>query len=294
MKVGIYTKNKDEKLKTKFDLLIYPVKEPSGERREPWSFAVNSVSLFGDTKRTQKQPQIAALSKEGLHAVPSNLRDGFAWGWVCPNETSYQDEILSLIDKILEEEPKGLHLDDIHFPDENYCYCERCRGIFTGSNRYAKRASLITDTVLRIKKRTSMPLSITLHPDPYNQYERFGVDLKFLEKISDFFLIPLFCVHYTSTYWMDTILYEFVKKIKIPLYIEIYLDESSFYGVAKAIATIAKYPVEGIVFLDSYGRYKELGRFFKNEERMRDYVEKFPEKSLRGIVEKLVFISEEK
>jgi hypothetical protein len=291
MKIGIYTKNKEKGLKNKFDLLIYPAKEPDGERRGPWKSAINSVSLFGDTRRTIKDPRIAALSREGLRAIPGNPRDGFAWGWVCPSEKSYRKEIVDFIEGVLKMEPEGLHLNDIHFPDENYCYCERCQDL-TGSRRYEKRASLITEFILEIHKKSSIPISITLHPDPYHQYERFGVMLESLERISNFFLIPLFCVHYASTYWMDTILYGFVKRIKIPLYIEIYLDEAPLYGIARAIATVSKYPVDGIVLLDSYGRYGELGRFFRDDARVREYMGKFPDKSLRELVEKLIFISE--
>lgn len=297
MKLGISTGGKDEQLLEIFDVVMYGVKPSSGREAPPtkwWSQAIPVVSAFGHTKASVRNPNLAAISKEGLLSLPgkSNPRDGFAWGWVCPNAEGYREELLQFISQVAETHPKGLHLESVCFPDENYCYCQRCQDKFKSSDLewHDWRTGVITGFIASVRERVKQPLSLTVHPDPYFLRERFGLDLNRLAPWLSFCLVPIYDLRYDLTYWIDTLLYAFVRLCPLPLWVELYAVEPDARGLARALATVCKYPVEGIIFYDHKGKYKQLARLFREDSELRSLVEGFPDKALKEVTERLADI----
>ena len=87
------------------------------------------------------------------------------------------------------------------------------------------KSKIITDFVSKaskIVKENKKTFSVNLFPDPYFGKERYGEDLHSIEKHVDFFIVPIYDMAYSTTYWLKTLVYAFRKQIKKPLYIELY------------------------------------------------------------------------
>ena len=99
MKLGITLKRLDEKVMSWFDLVLFPLRQVTGEVRAKTAHpkARPVVSCFGHTVAATKHPDWVAISEDGLPALPGkkNLRDGFAWGWVCPNVEEHRENLLA-------------------------------------------------------------------------------------------------------------------------------------------------------------------------------------------------------
>jgi hypothetical protein len=113
------------------------------------------------------------------------------------------------------------------------------------------KSKTVTDFVSKaskIVKENKKPFSVTLLPDPYFGKERYGEDLPSLEKHVDFFIVPIYDMTYSTTYWLKTLVYAFRKQIKKPLYIELYAANPGpkQKNLQTAITKISSY-VDGII-----------------------------------------------
>ncbi|MCS7192669.1 MAG: hypothetical protein NZ937_06800 [Armatimonadetes bacterium] len=296
MKLGINLHRLDENLLDWFDLVLFPIREVTG-RAKVWhgNLKVRPViSCFGHTEATMKFPDWVAVSEDGLPALPGrrNLRDGFAWGWVCPNVKEHRLNLLDTINQVTKSEGNGLHLDSVQFPEANYCYCQRCKTKFaqSGINSWQDwRVFVITNWVETVAERFSKPISLTVHPEPYFLRERFGVDLRELANFVEWLLVPLYCITYDLTYWLDTLLYAFVRLSPVPVFVELYAVEPKTKGVLKAMATVAKYPVAGIIFYDPRGKkVREIADALRNDGEVKKLVSLHPSRNFRQLTERIV------
>lgn len=295
MKLGINLKRFDSEIAKQFDLVLYSVREVTG-RTKVW-LGNNEirpvVSCFGHTEAAMKFPDWIAVSEDGLPALPGkkNLRDGFAWGWVCPNVEEHQRNLLDTIAKIAASDCNGLHLDSVQFPEANYCHCHRCKTKFAQSgigNWHEWRVSVITGWIATIAEEFVEPISLTFHPDPYFLRERFGVDLKQLSKLVEWCMLPLYCLNYDLTYWLDTLLYAFVRLSPVPIFVELYTVEPKAFGVLKGMATVAKYPVAGIIFYDPKGeKVREIAKILREDKEVRALVSSHPNQNFRKLAERI-------
>ncbi len=296
MQLGLSTQRLNEPVTPWFDVVLIPVKQVTGRVAQlpPRPTARPVLSCFGHTAAVTKSPDWVAVSEDGLLALPGkqNLRDGFAWGWVCPNVDDYRQELLALIDRVASEGWQGLHLDSVQFPDANYCHCPRCRTKFAQSGEtdwWNWRARVITEWVATVAQRSQKPLSLTLHPDPYFLRERFGTDMDTLALFAEWFLVPLYCLTYDLTYWLDTLAYAFVRRSPRPVFVELYAVEPPARGVLKAMATVAKYPVAGIVLYDpSVRKVREIAQLLRTDKDLRSLVDAHPNRTFRQLVERLI------
>ncbi len=113
------------------------------------------------------------------------------------------------------------------------------------------KAKTVTDFVFeasKIVKENKKPFSVTLLPDPYFGKERYGEDLHSLQKHVDFFIVPIYDMAYSTTYWLQTLAYAFRKQTKKPLYIELYAANPGpkQKNLQNAITKISNY-VDGII-----------------------------------------------
>lgn len=288
--IGIRTRERDKALLNKFDLVIYERKGPDGTIRENFKEAINAISVFADTKRARENPELLAISRDGLKATNDNLRDGFIYSYICPTNERWREYIIELVSST---DSSGIHLDDAHFPDENYCFCSRCKALFgERASRLNKRASYIRDFIKEVRRISKGTLSFTLYPDPSNLFERFGVDLKLLNEYIDFYTMPIFSLDYRANYWIRSILFS-VKKLKISnLLIELCLDVEKLSGIPATLALISQYNPHGIILVDSSGRYRELAVMLKSEQKVWEYIKKYRSHEFEKMVTKIIEASE--
>lgn len=295
MKLGISTNKATPELFEKFDMVMHAVKSSSGREVAQdawWPQAMPVVSCFGHTKASVRDPSLAPVSKEGLQALPGkkNPRDGFAWGWVCPNADEFRQSLVEFIAQVAQSSPKGLHLESVCFPEVNYCHCQRCLAKFekSGLSWTEWRAQVITEFVGDVHQLVGLPLSLTVHPDPYYAGERFGLDMYQVDAFADFFLLPIYCLRYDLPYWIDTLLYAFTRNTRKPLWVELYAVEPDARGLARGIATLCKYPIEGIVFYDDHHeKFREVARLFREDVNIRSLVRDSREPALEEVTERM-------
>jgi len=240
---GVVTRNEPELSWSEFDRAFYETKDVTGRATEPVESGVNMISCFGDNAAAEANPDIVPVSDEGARATRDEPY--FDWAYVCPNHDDYRRGILEMIEDAAAVN-EDVRLDDIGFPRPEYCHCERCDRRFVASDhgdRDAWRAQVITDFVAEARERVGEDLLVTLYPDPYpgHLYERGGIDLNALEGHVDEFVVPLYDMAYTTTYWVEVIASGFADRLSVPLSLELYAVQVDVDDLVHAMEVAAEY-----------------------------------------------------
>ncbi|WP_251330569.1 hypothetical protein [Haloplanus pelagicus] len=249
---GVVTRNAEELEWSAFDAGFYEVKDVTGRAAAPLSTGVNMVSAFGDNAAVGDDPSMAAVDAEGRPATRE--RSYFDWSYVCPTHDRYREGLLEIVDDCVEAGP-ALRLDDVGFPRDGYCRCERCDRRFAGSefdDRTDWRASVVTDFVSAVHERVPGDLHLTLYPDPYAGHlrARSGVDIEALAPMVDEFVVPLYDTAYGTTYWLETIARGFESRLaglESRLAIELYAVEVDVDALVGATA-VAEASADAVYF----------------------------------------------
>jgi len=233
---GVVTRNPDEVTWDDFDSAFYEVKDVTGRSAEPLPDAVNMVSCFGDNAAADAEPSLVPINHEGERATRE--RTYFDWAYICPTRTEYREGLLEIVDDCVAVN-EDLRLDDIGFPRPEYCQCDACNEAFASSgydDREQWRASVITDFVADATARIPGRTYLTLYPDPYpgHLYERSGIDLTALESYVDEFVIPLYDMAYSTTYWLEVIAKGFQSALETPFSIELYAVDIDVENLCQA------------------------------------------------------------
>ncbi|WP_336022590.1 hypothetical protein [Halobellus salinisoli] len=204
---GVVTRNAEEIEWPEFDIGFFEVKDVTGRAAEPLSEAVNMISCFGDNAGVSSDPDLVAIDADGTPATRE--QPYFDWSHVCPTHERYRDGLLEIVVDCADAND-DVRLDDVGFPREGYCRCERCDRRFAESDyddRESWRAAEITDFVARATDRIPGRTYLTLYPDPYpgHLYQRAGIDVDALAEHVDEFVVPLYDTEYATTYWLETI-----------------------------------------------------------------------------------------
>jgi hypothetical protein len=212
---GVVTRNTEEVEWAEFDVGFYEVKDVTGRSAEPLPNAVNMVSCFGDNAAAEGNPELVPVDPEGNPATRD--RTYFDWAYICPTHPEYRAGLLEIIADCAAEN-EDVRLDDVGFPRAEYCHCDRCERLFAESpfeDRGEWRATVISDFVADANDRIPGRTYLTLYPDPYpgHLFERAGIDLEVLADFVDEFVVPLYDVHYGTTYWLETIAKGFESRL---------------------------------------------------------------------------------
>jgi len=212
---GVVTRNAEEVEWSAFDLGFYEVKDVTGRASEPIEGAVNMLSCFGDNAAASESDDLVPVDAEGIPATRD--RSYFDWSYVCPTNERYRAGLLEIVEDCAAV-ADDVRLDDVGFPREGYCRCDRCDRLFADSDhddREAWRASVITSFVREAADRVPGRLYLTLYPDPYpgHLYRRSGIDVEELAAVVDEFVVPLYDTHYGTTYWLETIARGFESRL---------------------------------------------------------------------------------
>ena len=224
---GVVTRNAEEVEWAEFEVGFYEVKDVTGRAAEPLPNATNMISCFGDTAAADADPELVPVDDEGTPATRE--QPYFDWSHICPTHGEYRAGLSEIIDDCAEVNA-DVRLDDVGFPREGYCRCDRCDRRFAESDRddrFAWRADEITRFVRDAAGRVPGRTSLTLYPDPYPEhlYRRSGIDVAALAEYVDEFVIPLYDTHYATTYWLETIAKGFRSLLEptgTPFSIELY------------------------------------------------------------------------
>jgi hypothetical protein len=259
-----------------FDLTFYEVKPTTGRTKKAANHVINVISCFGDCKTARERPEWIAVSKYGK-AARANKRHRFLWEWGCPTDDEYNQFLLNLINETSKANIKGIHLDSIHFPRQEYCTCQRCVEKHEESNLgwVEWRVKIINDFVEKASKLVrgnGKTFSVTILPDPCFAKERFGLDFHALAKYVDFFIVPLYDVAYSTTYWVEILAYDFYKQLEKPLYIDLYAGNprTTMKNLIEVIVATYNY-ADGIILTTYNTRLAEQirDRLMKDDDLQR-------------------------
>jgi len=253
---GVVTRNEPETEWDEFDVSFYEVKDVSGRSAEPLDDAINMVSCFGDNAAASDEPALVPVDSEGREATRD--RKYFDWSYICPTHDGYREGLLEMVADCAAAND-DVRLDDVGFPREGYCHCERCERRFADSefdDWEAWRASVITEFVAAASERIPGRTYLTLYPDPYpgHLYSRAGLDLDALGDYVDEFVVPLYDLDYGTTYWLESLVRGFRSALggeydvagddpATPFSVELYavdVDVDNLIGAAEVAETYAK------------------------------------------------------
>ena len=291
MKLFLSTKKLKPEYRERFDGVFLHHRTSSGDIYPlPEDSDYVTVSVFGDTKGLRKNPERAAVAEDGEKALLGvNKYDGFAWSWVCPTEPENRRFILDLISRIPID--KVVILEDFQFPNERYCYCERCKSdrVRIGAGDISEwRVNVITEFWRELLETRSGRYALTIHPDPYGLRERYGIDLEVVKNRIEFLHIPIYCTTYALTYWMDILIPAILKEFNnFQVFMEVYAVEPSPMQVLKALFILSKYKPDGIVLYDYVDKHIELARLVKEDETVKKLIQEVKNPVFKEIVERI-------
>ncbi|EMA38083.1 hypothetical protein [Halococcus hamelinensis] len=224
---GVVTRNPEEVEWPEFDRQFLEVKSVSGRTNEPVAEAVSMVSCHADNAIANANPDVVPVSDAGEPATRD--RRYFDWSYVCPTHPGYREGLLETIADA-GAVSGDVRLDDVGFPRPEYCFCERCNRLFEESgfdDRFAWRESVITEFVAEATERIPGRTYLTVHPDPYPGHlvERSGIDLDALAEYVDEFVVPLYDMAYSTTYWVEVIASGFLDALATPFSVELYAPD---------------------------------------------------------------------
>jgi len=250
---GIVTRNEEEVTWPEFDRVCFEMKDVTGRATEPVEGAINMISAFGDNAAVEAEPDLAPVSQAGERATRE--RQYFDWDYVCPTHETYREGVLQMVEDAVAV-TEDVRLDDVGFPREEYCHCDRCDRLFDESeleDRRTWRRQVITDFVAEARELVPGDLYLTLYPDPYpgRLDARSGIDLDALAEYVDEFVVPVYDMAYTTTYWLENIAKGFEDRLAgtgVPFSIELYavnIDVDNLLTASDVAAEYANYVLFG-------------------------------------------------
>ena len=184
-------------------------------------------------------------------------------------------------------------MESIGFPRTEYCTCERCVEKHKESNLewIEWRAKTVTDLVAeasKLVKESNKSLSVTILPDPCFGKERYGEDFRSLAKFVDFFLVPIYDIAYSTTYWLETLALDFCKQLEKPLYIELYASDPGpkLKNLLSAIVAVSNYADAVILATHHPCLTKEIQEKLVTDNELTQFLQRHKCEQITNIIEK--------
>jgi hypothetical protein len=245
---GVVTRNEEETEWSEFDRAFYEVKDVTGRAVEPIAGAVNMVSCFGDNA-VESEEDLLAFDDEGTPATRN--QPYFDWTYVCPTHDRYREGLFDIIEEAAAVN-EDVRLDDVGFPRDEYCHCNRCERRFADSefeDWSAWRTNVITEFVAEARERVPGEMSLTLYPDPYPGHleARSGVAVDDITEYVDEFVVPIYDMAYSTTYWLEILAKGWRDRLSTPFSIELYAVNVDVDDLSKAVEVAEEY-AETVLF----------------------------------------------
>ena len=288
MKIGLvtYTPEKVEG----FDLHVYYSKSADGQTHPGAKDMQNDVTCFCDAKALREDPNAVAISKNGP-ALRKNRKFNLPFDYICPTNQQYQSKILEYIGTLSRENVLGVTLSLYHFPEEEFCVCSRCVGLWqqSGLNWTQWRANVVTKFIEDARENVKGEFAVEMFPDPLLAKERFGIDFERIANIVDYFHVPLSSRDYLTNYWVDLLTRDFLKILEKPVVVELsaeMLNDEKTEALLKTMAYVSQHDLKGLLLLvhDSENA-KRVCRYAVEDSKFRDWLGKFGFEEMSKIVD---------
>ncbi len=252
-----------------FDIAFWETKDVGGARRAGLPGTIPMVSCFGDNRVAAAHPDWVQVGPGGERgARPTRY---FDWDTLCPSRPEVMALALTWAEEALAA-AGALRLDDVTFARRGYCACAWCRqgAAEAGVPLAAWRQRVLTQFVAAVRARAGeRPLYLTLYPDPYPGHlegER-GLDLEQLAPLVDAFVVPLYDLGYSTTYWLEVIASGFRDRLGAqPWWAELYALKVPTANLAKAARVAGTY-ADGLLL--AYG--SQLAALQEVEAAVQEY-----------------------
>lgn len=243
-----------------FDPVFFETKGIAGAFLETPPGAIPSISAFADEKVARSHPDWVQVGPDGERADRGSRY--FDWSSLCPSREEVLDLALSWA-KRAGQTRTGLRLDDAHYARAGYCTCDACRTRMQERNLSGQewREGRVTAFVRQVREEVQGPLYLTVNPDPYpGHLERnYGLDIEALEPLVDAFIVPVYDLAYSTTYWVENIASGFKDRLRQPFLVELYALQVPDDGLLKA-AAVARHYADGVLiaYEPDLGRLKRI------------------------------------
>lgn len=227
-----------------FEPAYYEVKGTTGVWHDPPASCIPMVSVFADERVARQHPEWIQVDKDLQKATRDSQY--FDWTLLCPSWPEVRDQAWAAIHQAYRDSGENsVRLDDVNYAREGFCDCQACQTAGSFHNDF--REETITSFIRRAHEMVPH-LEMTLYPDPYPLHleRRFGVNIKALEPYIDRWIVPLYDMHYQSTYWLEILASAFKDRLTKPFLIELYGLKVPEERLLKA-ARVAKAYADGVV-----------------------------------------------
>ena len=276
MKIGLVT-YKPEHVEG-FDPHVYFCKWVDGQSFPAAKGMQNDVTVFCDAKSLREDPSLVSVSKLGP-ALRRNKKSNLVFDFVCPTHPGYRAKIFRYLDDVCKEDIAGITLNLYHFADQEYCTCPRCteQQQKSGLSPIEWRAKTITAFLKEAKAHTKGPFAVEMFPDPVLAKQRFGIDFDAIAELVDYFHVPLSSRDYFTSYWVDTIVRDFVAILKKPIVVELSAElptDDKLDALLRAIAYLSRHNIEAVLLLvhDSENA-RQVARYAVQNTDFRQWLE---------------------
>lgn len=210
--------------------------------------AIPMVSLLGDNRVAKAHPEWVQTGPDG--DVATRRSRYFDWDALCPSHPTVFEMALGWVDRAGQQSQTGrVRLDDVTFAREFFCQCQVCqrqaasRGLSWAEWRIERLSELV-----RAARALGYTLELTLFPDPFPGHleRRFGLDLSRLASDIDTFVVPIYDMHYATTYWLEVLAQAFQEILPARWFIELYGLTVPEEALVKA-AQVAAFYADGVL-----------------------------------------------
>lgn len=190
-----------------FTPAYYEVKGVNGVWHDTPAGSIPMVSIFGDDRLGERHPEWLQMGPDGELATRQSRY--FDWAALCPSRAPVFELGLEWVQTAHEQSGgQAVRLDDVTFAREGFCQCEACQENVrqSGQTLETYRVDRIIEFVQAAHK-IAPRLEFTLFPDPFPGHlaRRFGVDPMRLAPYVDTFVVPIYDLHYATTYWLEVL-----------------------------------------------------------------------------------------
>ena len=275
-----------------FDLMVYYIKRADGSIGAPAAENIYlNISCFADSKAVAEHPEWVAMSKDGP-ALRTNKIFNLPWDYICPTNEEYQSYLLDFIANLAENDVEGIILNLYHFPEQGFCTCKRCDGLWKSSDLewLEWRAQVVTDFVKKAKQVTRQKFAVEIWPDPILAKDRFGLDFDNLAEYVDFFHVPLSAHNYFSQFWFDTLARDFKRILKGPVFIELSAEthnKAETEALIKTMAYISRHNIDTILLLTHTAQQiEDICREVVSNTELNTWLEERGSKTILDLIER--------
>ncbi|MDI3328619.1 MAG: hypothetical protein QJR06_08705 [Alicyclobacillaceae bacterium] len=244
---------------------FWEVKDVGGARRDPVPGSIPMVSCFADNRTAKAHPDWVQVGPGGERATRD--QPYFDWDCLCPSRPEVEELALGWVREALEQSgSRSFRLDDVTFAREGYCRCPACEEAASrkGLDWETYRLHRLEEFVRRCRPLVADTLYFTLYPDPYPGHleRRFGIDVDRLKKWVDVFVVPIYDLAYSTTYWLEVLAQGFRDRLGgHPWFLEL-------YGLGVELERLVKAARVGAAYADGI-----LVAYERDEERLRRVAE---------------------